>query len=130
MSKKKGAGLPIKILHEAVDLIVSIELVTGDIYRGTLIEMEDNMNCQLENLTVTAKDGQVSKLERVYIRGSQIVFFVLPELLQNAPMFSTSASSTQGFGKLRPRLKSTSRPSSSSSSSSSSSNNFSKRQRT
>lgn len=100
---KKGAGIPIKILHEAVDLIVSVELVTGEVYRGTLLEMEDNMNCQLENLTVTAKDGQVTRLERVYLRGSQIVFFLLPDMLQTAPMFTTPASSTQGYGKVRPQ---------------------------
>ena len=113
MSKKKGAGIPIKILHEAVDLIVSVELVTGEVYRGTLVEMEDNMNCQLENLTVTAKDGQVTKLERVYLRGSQIVFLLLPDMLQNAPMFVAQTSSGQGFGRVRPRQKA-SKPTSSS----------------
>ena len=30
---------------------------------------EDNMNVQLKDITVTARDGRVSHLEQVYIRG-------------------------------------------------------------
>jgi small nuclear ribonucleoprotein D3 len=36
---------------------------------------------------VTARDGRVSKLEQVFVRGGQIKFIVLPELLKNAPIF-------------------------------------------
>eukprot|EP01035_Chromulina_nebulosa_P018229 gene18229-23898_t len=65
------AGVPIKLLHEAEGHVVTIELKVGDIYRGLLIEAEDTMNCQLKEVTYTARNGRVSKLELVFIRGGQ-----------------------------------------------------------
>lgn len=47
--------IPVKLLHESSGHIVSIELKSGELYRGSLIECEDNWNCQLENITYTAK---------------------------------------------------------------------------
>ena len=35
-------GIPIKLLHEAEGHTVTIELKTGEIYRGKLIEAEDS----------------------------------------------------------------------------------------
>ncbi len=34
---------------------------------------------------MTARDGRVSRLENVFLRGGQIKFIVLPELLKNSP---------------------------------------------
>ena len=53
-------GIPIKLIHEAEGHIVTLETTTGEIYRGKLLEAEDNMNCQLQNVTVTQRNGQVS----------------------------------------------------------------------
>jgi small nuclear ribonucleoprotein D3 len=36
---------------------------------------------------MTARNGRIFKLENVFLRGGQIKFIVLPELLKNAPMF-------------------------------------------
>ena len=80
-------GVPIKLLHEAEGHIVTCETVTGVVYRGKLLEAEDNMNCQMVNITSTSRDGKVMKLEQVFIRGSQIRFMILPDMLKNAPMF-------------------------------------------
>ncbi|KII65372.1 Small nuclear ribonucleoprotein Sm D3 [Thelohanellus kitauei] len=80
-------GIPIKILHEAEGHIVTVESDIGQVYRGKLIAAEDNMNCQLINVTVTAKNGKTSHAEQLYIRGSKIKFFILPDMLKNAPMF-------------------------------------------
>lgn len=38
-------------------------------------------------MTHTARNGKVSKLEQVYLRGSHLKFVVLPEILKNAPVF-------------------------------------------
>lgn len=70
------------------------------------------MNCQLVGITFTARDGRQSQLEAVYIRGSQIRlggaaaavvdlarFFVLPDMLKNAPMFR-KAKGAAGRGKV------------------------------
>ncbi|XP_014272505.1 small nuclear ribonucleoprotein Sm D3 [Halyomorpha halys] len=80
-------GVPIKVLHEAEGHIVTCETKTGEVYRGKLIEAEDNMNCQMTGLTVTYRDGRVAQLENVFIRGSKIRFLILPDMLKNAPMF-------------------------------------------
>jgi small nuclear ribonucleoprotein D3 len=66
---------------------VTVEMKNGEIYRGQLTEAEDSMNCQLSGVTLTARDGQITKLEHCYLRGSQIRFVILPDLLKNAPMF-------------------------------------------
>ena len=38
---------------------------------------------------MTARDGRVSKLEQVFLRGGMIKFIVLPDMLKNAPIFKT-----------------------------------------
>lgn len=80
-------GIPIKLLHEAQGHIVTIEIKTGEIYRGFLVDSEDNMNCQLTGITYTSRDGVSYQLEHAFIRGSKIRFAILPDMLKNAPMF-------------------------------------------
>ncbi|KAI6902953.1 hypothetical protein KC334_g7404 [Hortaea werneckii] len=65
-------GIPIKLLNEATGHQVTVEIDSGQTYRGKLVEAEDNMNCQLENINVTQRDGRVTHLDRVYIRGSHV----------------------------------------------------------
>jgi small nuclear ribonucleoprotein D3 len=43
---------------------------------------EDNMNVQLKDITVVARDGRVSHLDQVYIRGSHVRFFIVPDMLR------------------------------------------------
>src|SRR4051794_36386354 len=45
------------------------------------------MNCQMADVTVTLRDGRTHTLENVFVRGSQIRFVILPDMLKNAPMF-------------------------------------------
>ena len=80
-------SIPIKLLHEAECHNVTVELKNGEVYYGNLIHAEDSMNCKMNNVTCTAKDGQMTKLEHVYIRGSQVRYMILPNLLKKAPMF-------------------------------------------
>ncbi|KAK2710750.1 small nuclear ribonucleoprotein Sm D3-like [Artemia franciscana] len=82
-------GVPIKVLHEAEGHIVTCETITGEVYRGKLIEAEDNMNCQMTDVTVTFRDGRVGQMQNIFIRGSKIKFLILPDMLKNAPMFKT-----------------------------------------
>lgn len=64
---------------------------------------EDNMNVQLKDITVTARDGRVSHLDQVYIRGSHVRFFIVPDMLRNAPMFRSSNLRGRGVGMARGR---------------------------
>lgn len=91
-------GVPIKVLHEAEGHIITLETLTGEVYRGKLLEAEDNMNCQLTNITMTARDGRISQLEQIFIRGSKIRFVILPDMLKNAPMFKKMLTQKTGGG--------------------------------
>lgn len=64
---------------------------------------EDNMNVQLRDITLTARDGRVSHLEQVYIRGSHVRFFIVPDMLRNAPMFRSRGTRGRGVGMARGR---------------------------
>lgn len=80
------------------------------------------MNCQLENINVTQRDGRVTHLDRVYIRGSHVRLFIVPDMLKydcaklsrarvqgantkarNAPMFRAKATRGRGVGLARGR---------------------------
>ncbi|KND03810.1 hypothetical protein SpCBS45565_g06646 [Spizellomyces sp. 'palustris'] len=94
-------GVPIKLLHEAEGHIITLELKSGAIYRGKLLDAEDSMNVQLKDIIVTQRDGRQSQLEQVYVRGSQVRFFIVPDMLKNAPMFKRigpGANKGRGIG--------------------------------
>lgn len=65
-----------------------VELKSGESFRGELHDAEDNWNVQLSNVTATARDGKVSHMEHIFVRGSQIRFLIIPDMLKNAPMAS------------------------------------------
>ncbi|GAW05181.1 Sm-like ribonucleo protein [Lentinula edodes] len=101
-----GLGVPVKLLHESLGHIITVEVKTGQLYRGKLAEAEDNMNIFMRDATVTGRDGRVSQLDQVYIRGSMIRFFIVPDMLKNAPMFRRSGPNGlkgKGIGTARGR---------------------------
>lgn len=87
-----NAGVPIKLLYEAEGMKVTVEMKNGEIYRGLLVNAEDTMNMTISDVVRTARNGQVSKLPIVYLRGSGVRFIALPELLKNAPVFKKVAN--------------------------------------
>lgn len=89
-------GIPIKLLHEAIGLVVTVELSTGQTFRGRLLEIEDSMNCLLTDVLVTQRDGSTSPLQNVYLRGAQVRFFIVPDNLRYAPMFKTAEATRVG----------------------------------
>lgn len=54
---------------------------------------EDNLNISLKDITVTQRDGRITQLDQVYIRGPMIRFYIVPDMLANAPM-SVTVSTT------------------------------------
>lgn len=75
-------GVPIKILHESEGHIIKLETIIKDIIEGKLEQAEDNMNCHMSTVTITKKNGDVSKMDNLYICGSQIKMVILPEALK------------------------------------------------
>ncbi|CAL9080359.1 unnamed protein product, partial [Musa acuminata var. zebrina] len=51
----RSQGLPAKPLHETARHVVRVELKSGVLYWGIMIEGEDDWNCQLWNIICTAK---------------------------------------------------------------------------
>ena len=97
-------GIPIKLLHESVNFIVTIELNSGDSYRGILKMIEENMNCWLHEVIHTEPNGYQTKSDSVYLRGSNILFIEVPELLTNSTLFQTGENSKKNLGfKKKPK---------------------------
>jgi len=83
----RSIGVPIKLLHESEGHTVTVEMKNGEVYRGLMVDCEDNMNAQMQNVTATLRNGTEKKLQYVYIRGSHVRFMIMPDMLKNAPMF-------------------------------------------
>lgn len=101
-----SAGVPVKLLHEAAGFSVTIELISGDVYCGTLRMVEDNMNCYLHDVIHTAPDGQQVRVDSAYLRGSNILFVKVPDIFANARLFRTGETE-QKANKFTGKLKRT-----------------------
>ena len=80
-------GIPIVVLHDAEGSVVEVETKKGELIRGLLFEAEDQMNLYIKNAVIRNTNGEKRKISQVYVRGTEIVFIVLPEMLKHAPMF-------------------------------------------
>lgn len=92
----KLIGIPTVLLHEGEGLTLTVETQSGFIYRGVCATTEDNMNVSLKDVTATDPHGIVTKLERVFIRGSQVLLIIFPEAFAKAPFFTRVALASQG----------------------------------
>jgi small nuclear ribonucleoprotein D3 len=81
-------GIPIVALHDAEGAVVEVETRKGELIRGLLFEAEDMMNIYLKNAVILDPNGVKRKSPQLYLRGSEIVFIILPEMLKHAPMFN------------------------------------------
>ena len=60
---KMSIGIPIKLLHEAEQHVITVELKSGELYRGYLTDVEDTMNMRLDDVWVTKRDGKMMRYE-------------------------------------------------------------------
>ena len=82
-------GIPIVLLHDAEGAVITVETKRGELIRGLLFEAEDMMNLYLKKAVVHGPTpGTKRNVEQIYVRGTEIVFIVLPEMLRHAPMFN------------------------------------------
>jgi small nuclear ribonucleoprotein D3 len=83
-------GIPIVVLHDAEGAVIEVETKAGELIRGLLFEAEDQMNLYIKNAVIRDADGGgvKRKTNQVYVRGTEIVFIVLPDMLKHAPMFN------------------------------------------
>lgn len=91
-------GIPTVLLHEGEGLTLTVETQHGHIYRGVCVTTEDNMNIALQDVTATDPHGNVTKLERVFIRGSTVLLVIFPDVFVKAPFFNRVALASRGVG--------------------------------
>jgi len=75
----------IKILNDSRPFLISVETRGNSIFRGNLTFIEDNMNCILENTILIDQNGKISKFKSVFLRGSNIKIFLIPDIFKNTP---------------------------------------------
>ena len=81
-------GIPIVVLHDAEGAVIEVETKKGELVRGLLFEAEDMMNLYVKDAVIIGPQGVKRRTRQVYIRGPEILFIVLPEMLRHAPMFN------------------------------------------
>ncbi|KAL0230770.1 hypothetical protein PCE1_004325 [Barthelona sp. PCE] len=91
------ASLPLMLLFETEGFEVFIELNNNESYRGVVARVQDNMNVVLKDPVHTLIDGSKEQLKSVFIRGSQIKFISIPEMLVNSPVFQMNNNQRLGI---------------------------------
>lgn len=91
-----SVGVPVKLLHEAETTIVTVEMKTGEVFRGYLREVEDTMNVRLDGANYVRRDGKQESILQVYLRGSHIRYIIVPDMFKNAPMFKRVRAQAKG----------------------------------
>lgn len=90
-------GMPTVLFHESEGLVVTVETKAGYSYRGTVVSAEDTMNVAMREVVVMGPDGAVTRMDRVFIRGSQLLFMVFPDAMLRAPFFTRVALASRGI---------------------------------
>lgn len=80
--------IPIKVLHEAVGLVVTLDLENNSTVCGRLASIDDSCNVVLEDVEIEESSGRKSARKSIFVRGSRINFFVLPPALKFAPFLT------------------------------------------
>jgi small nuclear ribonucleoprotein D3 len=104
-----GIGIPLCLLYESEGLTVTVETRLGELYRGILIQAEDNMNLFLRNVSFTDREGKASKLEQVYLRGDRVRYIILPDVMAQSPMFKRVLKYKETKGRYVPKGSGTER---------------------
>ncbi|KAG8197851.1 hypothetical protein JTE90_020128 [Oedothorax gibbosus] len=78
-SKPKEIPVPEKLLREFCSRKIKVDTSTGEIFVGTLLEIEENMNLSLSGVRVTFLSGHTADMRCVFIKGSKIRCISLPK---------------------------------------------------
>lgn len=95
-ASRRGVSVPQMLFHEGEGLTLTIETKDGVLYRGTAETTEDNMNVSMRDAHVVDAEGNVKQMDRVFIRGNQIMFVVFPDILSKSPMFDRLRAQSKG----------------------------------
>mmetsp|Transcript_6765 Transcript_6765/g.10705 ORF Transcript_6765/g.10705 Transcript_6765/m.10705 type:complete len:107 (-) Transcript_6765:835-1155(-) len=87
MSADTKLTVPVMLLLEGINHIVTVEMKNGESYRGELTDAEETMNLHMSSVVHTARDGRKKKLEHIFIRGSNVRLVIFPNILKEAKFF-------------------------------------------
>ena len=79
MSSIYSVGVPSKLLKEFKDRRITVEVSSGEVYKGIVHETEENLSVSLGDVKATLVSGRVVKMDEVYIKGSRIRLINLPD---------------------------------------------------
>ena len=89
-------SVPVKLLYDAVGTRVTVELATGDSYAGELVSVDDNMCVELKDAELTDRKGRKTAKPCVFLRGANVVLFVLADALEMAAALARAAAESNG----------------------------------
>lgn len=91
-------GVPCKLLKEFKDRKITIEANNGDVYRGLLHDVEENLSVSLDEVKATMSDGKIVQMKGVYLKGSRIRLISLPDsAAEYMPQLTRPARGRGGF---------------------------------
>ncbi|KFM61724.1 Small nuclear ribonucleoprotein Sm D3, partial [Stegodyphus mimosarum] len=76
---RPNIGVPVLLLQKFHGKKINVSTNNNEMFVGTLLEAEDNMNLSLSNVTVTLCSGKTLDMINVYIKGSRIRYINLPD---------------------------------------------------
>lgn len=89
-------GVPNKLLKEFLNRKLTVESSTGEVYKGILDDVEENMSMSLSEVKVTFADGNVVDMKSVYVKGSRIRLINLPDSAKDSLSSLTAFRSFRG----------------------------------
>ena len=97
-SGSRVLSVPVCFFHECEGLTVTVELRSGEVYRGRASNTEDNFNLHMDHVTVTPArgGGGARTLDKVFVRGSNIIYLIFPDVLERSPIFQRVRNAAEG----------------------------------
>jgi len=86
-NSSKNVGIPLKLIHQAEKHQISVKLKDGKLLVGELMNSEDNWNLCLRKVIIKEKENKNCKSMLYFVRGNQITFIIIPEILKYSPLF-------------------------------------------
>lgn len=94
-------GVPLKLLQEFLNRKITVEASCGEVYKGVLVDAEENMSLSLKDVSATLIDGRAQEMKAIYIKGSRIRLINLPETANDSIPNLTRPSFQRGRGGFR-----------------------------
>lgn len=97
-----NTGVLLKLLKEFSNRKITVETSAGDVFKGVLLECEDNMSIALSGVKATLVDGRSVEMTSVYIKGSRVRLINLPDSAIDS-LSSLNRAASRGRGGFRGR---------------------------